>query len=600
MNPWGYNPFGPIKALVLFACATSVVLGLALDRGLAGNLLARLRKSPVAWSVAALWAIIALSTLMSVTPLQSLLGSYPEYSGVLVWFGVTVIGGGAISLPWPHSWNPLARAVSLSVAIMGLYSILQALGVDPLVLNAGAASGRVTATLGNPSNAGIYLLFALPFTIERLRRDTALTWRCIGGAAAVLAILTVVFSGSRGAWLGLLSAAVIWLAAEAPRWERARRKVALAALVVAVVALAAAVVAIPQLEKRVTSSSAATIQWRFVAWRAATQAALDRPFLGWGPNSFRTVYTSYWPSTVQAGASDAATVSDPHDIVMSAAASLGIPGAIGLLALIGLVGIACAGMVRRRGNDDLRSVAVCAALGGGLVALMFHYATLDTMAAAAVLLGLVVAAPETPGEPIAAGAHRWTLTLALALAGLLGAAALAAAGVVAADALMREGLAEAAAGAPWPSVTSRLDTAHTLAPWEPATRWAMGKAAIVALRNGTDRRTYSDGQRAFESTRRALPFERAVVYDAAYLMLRQGILNEDATAIHDAQGVFVRLSTADPNNPTYWSARAVAAESMGEMTEALLDIRIAIGLAPANTDYAAAQRQIESVARSRQ
>lgn len=142
MDPWGFNPFGPFKVLVLAVCATSAAVGLALDRDLLRTLMDRLRASWVAWSVGALWVVVLLSTLMSVAPVQSIIGSYPEYSGVLTWLAVTVIAFGAASLPWSESWPMVARAVSLSLVIMSGYAILQVSGANPILLNAGAAAHK--------------------------------------------------------------------------------------------------------------------------------------------------------------------------------------------------------------------------------------------------------------------------------------------------------------------------------------------------------------------------------------------------------------------------------------------------------------------------
>lgn len=423
----------------------------------------------------------------------------------------------------------------------------------------------------------------------------------MAGVASALAIFMIVFTGSRGAWFGLVAAAAIWLGVEAVRWKGPRRRVALIAFVAVVVALVVAVLAIPQLEKRISSpSSEATIQWRLVAWRAAGRTALSRPLLGWGPNSFRIVYTSYWPRTVQAKAADAATVGDPHDIVMSAAASLGIPGALALLALIGTAGLACVGLTRARRDDDLRPVAICTALVGGLAALMFHYATLDTMPILAVLLGILVAAQTKPIGSITPAASGWARAATIALASVLSIMMIAAAGLAGADTVMRDAFVQAAGDAPWAAVGAQLHAAEALAPWEPTFGWAIGKAAIEALQNGSNLQAYSDGQKALEATRRVLPSDPAVVYDSAYLTLRYGIVNHDETPIRNALNAFVRLGEEDPNNPTYWSARGLAVALLGEYVEAERDLRTALLLSPRNAEYTKALQQVESAARSGQ
>ena len=91
MDPWGYNPFGPMKAFVLALCAAVVAIGVSLDRTLLATLVSRLQASWVARAAAVIWAVIVLSTIFSIDVRQSLVGSYPEYQGVLTWLAVTVI-----------------------------------------------------------------------------------------------------------------------------------------------------------------------------------------------------------------------------------------------------------------------------------------------------------------------------------------------------------------------------------------------------------------------------------------------------------------------------------------------------------------------------
>jgi hypothetical protein len=374
----------------------------------------------------------------------------------------------------------------------------------------------------------------------------------------------------------------------------------LLAAVAVVVAMGVSVVAIPRLEKRVASASAGTIEWRLVVWQAAGRITMDRPLLGWGPNSFRYVYPSYRPHSVSANSNLGATAGDPHDIVMSAAASLGIPGALGLLTLIGAAGLACVGIVRARKDDDLRPIAVGAALAGGLAALLFHYATLDTMPMMAVLLGSLVAAQAKPGPSHAPDAGKWARAAAVAPAVVFSLVLVAAAGLVGADATMRAALVASASGSSWPAVDAQLHSAEGLAPWEPTFVWAVGKAAIQAVVSNGDAQAYSDGLAALETAHQALPLEDGVVFDSAYLKLRFGVVRRDAAPIRQAYAVFVTLSQKDPNNPKYWSARGIAAAAVGDFTEAESDLSTAVSLAPGKSEYAKALQQVQKMAKPTQ
>ena len=596
MDPIGYNPYGPSKALVLALCAALVAVGLAIDRDLLRDLAKRLMGSKVAWGAGALWLIIALSTLMSVDPLRSVIGSYPEYQGVLAWLAVTVIACGAASLPWPDSWAWVGRALSVSVTIMGAYALLQVAGADPIAVSAGSAAGRVRATLGNSSNAGAYLLFAAPFVFERFRRDPSRMWRAVAGVACSLAVFMVVFSASRGAWLGLVAAAAVWLVAEAARSDSSRRRIAFLAAVGVVVALVVVVLAVPRLEKRISSSSAGTIEWRLVVWQASGEIAMGRPALGWGPNSFRYVYPSYRPASASVNANLQSTVGDPHNLVLSAATSLGIPGALGLLALCAAAAAAAVASIRARRDEDLRTVAIGAALAGGVVSLMFHYATLDTMPILAVVLGLLVASRPAVRDTLTRSDETVARVIAVGSAGVLSVMLAAAVGLVAADTMMGRAFAALAQGSPWASVATELRAAQALAPWEPTFTWAIGKAAIRAVEDGGDPQAYADGGAALEVARRAVPLDDGVAFDSAYLKLRFGAARHDAGLTREARAALVALSERDPNNAKYRYVSGLASAALGEFAEAELELRAAITLAPGNAEYVAALRQVELMA----
>jgi Flp pilus assembly protein TadD len=390
-------------------------------------------------------------------------------------------------------------------------------------------------------------------------------------------------------------AAVVWLAVEAARWERSRRRIVIAAALAVMVALGVAVMVIPRLQKRVASAGAGTIEWRLVVWQAAGRVALDRPLLGWGPNSFRTVYPAYRPLSVAANSHLGATAGDPHNLVVSAAASLGLAGALTLLALLAAAGIADGGLLRARRDDDLRPIALGAALAGGLTALLFHYATLDTMPVIAVLLGLLVAAGAGPPAP-RAPERAWARVVALVLVAAFSATVLAAAGLVAADVSMRGALAANSGGAAWSSVDARLTAAQGMAPWEPTFTWAIGKAAIRTVAANGDARAYADGQAALAAVRQALPMDDRVVYDSAYLTLRFGVARRDAAPIREAHAVFSALTDKDPHNPEYWSSRGIAAAGVGDFTEAVSDLQTAVSLAPGKRAYAQTLSRIRAMA----
>ncbi len=593
-NPWGFNPFGPAKVFVLAACALLVAIGLALASRRTSGLVSGLWTSWIARFVLALWFLIILSTIVSIDPLGSLFGHYPEYSGVVTWLAVTTIWLGAASLRRSMVWPLVARAVCVSLLLVGLCALLEMLGLEPWMLRETVGPARIGSLLGNPSNLGVYTLLVIPLAFERVRKDRSLGWRITAAAASLAGLAMLLLSGSRGAWLGFLVLALTWIVAESRRWRKGnrRRMVAIAITAAVVVSLTATVLAVPRFRERLEPASTATIEWRFIAWEAAGSAALDRPLLGWGPDSFRSVYVSHWPSEVRPGAAHATVVADPHNPVASAAVSLGFGGAAALLGLITAAALTCHSRLKSRDDDDLVPVALATALAGGLVALMFHFLTLDTAAVLAVLLGLLSGGSAVSEESAATKSHSPARVGMGILAVVLGVVTVGSAGLIVADSMMR-GALTSADRVPWTTVKERLKVAQTLAPWEPAFDWATGKAAVRALGRADHDEVYADGVEALEAVGHRMPRDLEVKYDLAYLRLREGIATGDRDLLQGAREVFKGLVAADANNPTYWSASSLANAALGDIEEATADIRTALLLAPDDATYRGILEQLE-------
>jgi tetratricopeptide (TPR) repeat protein len=82
------------------------------------------------------------------------------------------------------------------------------------------------------------------------------------------------------------------------------------------------------------SGSAAT---RFQIWDAAWRATLDRPFLGWGPDTFRMVFRWFQPPQYNRDAGYRSVADNAHNYLLQVAAGIGIIGAFLLYLLQGWI-----------------------------------------------------------------------------------------------------------------------------------------------------------------------------------------------------------------------------------------------------------------------
>lgn len=171
-------------------------------------------RRPLVVPILLLAAVYLLSTLLSVVPRQSFWGSYQRLQGTFTMLSYMVFFLVILdSLRTRAQWQRLQYAIILASLPIALYGVLQKAQMDPLNWGGDTAT-RVTANLGNSIFLAAYLIMVVPLTIERL---VAATRRMLGDAGTttdaltagallfvlVVQLLAIVFTQSRGPWLGL-------------------------------------------------------------------------------------------------------------------------------------------------------------------------------------------------------------------------------------------------------------------------------------------------------------------------------------------------------------------------------------------------------------
>ncbi|MCO6451601.1 MAG: tetratricopeptide repeat protein [Caldilineales bacterium] len=180
-------------------------------------------RRPLVWAVAALALAYLLSSLLSVAPRQSFLGSYQRLQGTFTMYSYMVFFLVVLdTLRTRAQWQRLQYAVILTSIPIALYGILQHFSLDSLPWG-GDTTERVAANMGNAIFLAAYLIMAVPLTVERLitagRRmllDEAgnATDALMAGALLfilILQIVAILFTQSRGPWLGLAAGAYVFL-----------------------------------------------------------------------------------------------------------------------------------------------------------------------------------------------------------------------------------------------------------------------------------------------------------------------------------------------------------------------------------------------------
>jgi len=148
-----------------------------------------------------------------------------------------------------------------------------------------------------------------------------------GGMVAAVILFSLVLTRSKGAFIGLFAATVVFGAfLRFGNWLRAHRKALFIGCLLLSIVGVAAVASYGLNNGRLPGGSSMLVRWQY--WRAAAKMYADHPLRGVGPGNFAGFYTHY-----KSGAA-LESVSDPHNFPLSILTQYGPLGLVGFLAMI--------------------------------------------------------------------------------------------------------------------------------------------------------------------------------------------------------------------------------------------------------------------------
>lgn len=268
----------------------------------------------------------------------------------------------------------LFLAVLLAGAGQGLLAVWQHhIHVQPLATWEDAHDDlhltRVYGSLRNPNLLAGYFLPIVPFALGMAAQGKRVSLRWLGFAAAGLMMVGIVFTYSRGAYLGLAAEFAVLLTlglvALWPRLKADRRAMLLAVALLALAALAGAWVVwhSPSLQGRIASIASprgdSSNSFRMNVWHSTLRLIHDSWWMGVGVgnDAFRKAYALYMMSGFEAlGA---------YNIYLEVAAEMGVFGLLAFLWFLrAMVGRALRVFLYGPGPERFWAAAAIAALAG--------------------------------------------------------------------------------------------------------------------------------------------------------------------------------------------------------------------------------------------
>ncbi|MBN1208144.1 MAG: O-antigen ligase family protein [Myxococcaceae bacterium] len=257
-----------------------------------------------------------------------------------------------------------ARRLALLCGAMVLASVVTSLSViDWHRAGVDLVEGfraRWVGVYADPNHMAMNMGLVVPLAVAFLaRRESGWGLRLACGAAAGLAVVSIVLSHSRGGFIGLSVAMAVWAIREKRRLQ--------ATLVGALLVLGLVMFAPSSFWQRnetVTSfQEDASAMGRVHAWQVASRISLDKPLLGVGAGGFRYAWPLYAPP-------EATQAYVAHNIFLDVIGELGF---VGLLCFLVFAGGATGGAFEASRDEHLGWLAraLSASMAGYLMCDLF-------------------------------------------------------------------------------------------------------------------------------------------------------------------------------------------------------------------------------------
>lgn len=287
---------------------------------------------------------------------------------------------------------PVLRGLCVAGILAALYAIAQYFGWDPWLDPSGYHFGegryrivRPPGTLGHSNYLAAFLLWPVFCGVGLWRTN-----RWLASASVSIATIALVFCGSRGALAGFAAGMALLLVLERPR----HRTIA-AVLSVAAVASGAFYLS-PYGEPL-----RARVFWigedsaggsRLLMWRDSLRMAFERPWTGFGPDTFATEFPLHQSAELSRQFPDFYHES-PHNMFLDAFTTQGLPG---VLLWVGWIALALYAAKRAlQGAERPVAAALLAGLAASLVAHQFAVLVIPTMFTLLLGIGMLITLDQT-------------------------------------------------------------------------------------------------------------------------------------------------------------------------------------------------------------
>ena len=280
---------------------------------------------------------IIFSTIFSINPLISIFGQYRRFEGLPALLNYIILF--YLAFYFFNEEKQIKRLATSFVAasfLVSVYGIAQYFGFEFLRVAAQPFGVRIFSSLGNPVFLAAFLAMTIPITVVLLLYTKVSLQRLFLVISLSAELICLFLTYSRGGWLGFLAGtAFLIIFAGRGSLRRHGKFVAVVCIALMLVLMSTFFIGfskgeIPSSEfSRIASSFAlkeGTIGTRLSIWGSTVRMTADRPFLGYGPETFRTAFPPYRSLTFIRLESEKAMPDRAHNDFLHIGASTGLLG----------------------------------------------------------------------------------------------------------------------------------------------------------------------------------------------------------------------------------------------------------------------------------
>ncbi|MCR4328823.1 MAG: O-antigen ligase family protein [Patescibacteria group bacterium] len=248
--------------------------------------------------------------------------------------------GSSLTASSGAQYAPVNRSV---FGFVGPYLRIDGQPVAPTFLGRIFSDRRFQGSLGNPAYVAPYLMFGIFYCLylgfkEGIRKQKRVLWVVIAAVFFIFLILTQ----TRGTFLGLIAAALVFLLYLAIRGSGRIRRFSIITLLAFFLVNATLFIAhdntlvrkIPFVERFYNLGSAESFAPRLWTWGSAWEGFKERPVFGWGPENFPAVFDAHFDSRHFIPGQDTETWFDrAHSVVFDYLSETGVVGFFAYLSI---------------------------------------------------------------------------------------------------------------------------------------------------------------------------------------------------------------------------------------------------------------------------